>query len=175
MTPAAPVAAPPRTLNLIVGLIRSYMGLARDQVVIYNQKWKIPADDRVYISVGYLNIKPYGGSSTTEPTAEGLKEITTLNSQETLSINVMSRSQEAILRKDEVILAFRSTAGQQLCEANSIKLGQLPVSFVNLSVQEGTAILNRFNVTINALVARVQERIIEYYDQFPTPALTIEP
>lgn len=175
MTEAPPVAPPPRTLNLIVGLIRSYMGLTANQVVIANQSWKIPADKRLYISVGFLAIKPFAPMLRYEPTPEGLAEIQTINSQETLSINVMSFSQEAVDRKDEVILAFGSTAGQKLCEANSMKLGRLPVGFVPISQLEGTAIPNRFNVTINVLVAREQSRLVEFYNQFPEPALVIEP
>lgn len=170
---------PPRTINLLVGLIRSYMGLATEQVVVYNQKWRIPSDNRVYISVGYLAQKCYAPALTYENPAVGeaggLKEVATINSQETFSINIYSRSDEAILRKDEVILAFNSTAAQQLCEANSIKLARVPIAFTDLSQLDGAAILNRFAITINALCARKQERIVEYFDKFQPTGLIINP
>lgn len=180
-----PVAQPmpPRTINLLVGLIREYMGLDADQVVIYNQKWRIPADNRLYVVVAYLAQKPYGANTTYEtfgqtqekPTGAGLKEVTVVNSQETFTINVYSRGEQALLRKDEIVMALASTAAQQLCEANSIKLGKIPVGMTDLSGLDGAAILNRFAVTINTLCARSQERVVQYYDQFPTPGLVINP
>ncbi len=175
------VVAPmkPRTLNLLVGLIRDYMGLAPDQVVIYNQKWRIPSDSRIYVTVGLVAQKPYASVREnvefTDDKGSGLKEVVTLNSQETISLNFYSKSQDALLRKDEVIMALGSTAAQQLCEANSIKLGQLPISMVDVSALEGVARLNRYVATVNALVARSQERIIQYYDNFQATGLLINP
>lgn len=174
-----PVAQPmpPRTINLLVGLIRAYMGLDTEQVVVYNQKWRIPADGRVYVTVGYLAQKPYAanpvyetfGQTPANPGGVGLKEVVTVNSQETFSINLFSRSDEAIMRKDEIPACLASTAAQQLCEANSIKLGRIPVSMADLSGLDGAAILNRFVITINALCARSQERVVQFYDKFPQP------
>ncbi len=174
-----PVAQPmpPRTLNLLAGLFRAYMGLDADQVVVYNQKWRIPSDGRIYVVVGYLAQKPFGANTVFEtfgqtkenPQGDGLEEVTTVNSQETFSINLYSRSELAVTRKDEVIACLASTAAQQLCEANSIKLGKIPVNMTDLSQLDGTAILNRFVVTINSLCARSQRRVVEYFDKFPTP------
>lgn len=175
MPDLAPQPMKPRTINLIVGLIRSYMGLTAEQVVVYNQKWKIPADGRIYVTVGYLAQKPFAPARTYEDTATGLKEVVTVNSQETFSINIYSRSEDAVTKKDEIVMAFGSTAAQQLCEANSIKLASLPVGMIDLSSRDGTAILNRFAVTITALVARSQERIVAYYDKFQPAGLLINP
>lgn len=174
---------PPRTVNLLVGLIRSYMGLKANQVVVYNQKWRIPNDDQIYITVGYLAQKPYGanavfetfGQTPAKPRGAGLKEVISVNSQETFTINAYSRGDEVVLRKDEIVMALASTAAQQLCEANSIKLGKIPVSMTDISGLDGTSMMNRFVVTINALCARSQERVVEYFDEFPNPGLVINP
>lgn len=181
--PEAPVlpVSRPRTINLIVGLIRSYMELEAEQVVVYNQKWRIPNDDRLYVTVAYLAQKPFGPCTSYEKfggtpgNPAGLKEVVTVNSQETFSINVYSRNEDAVQRKDEVVMALNSTAAQQLCEANSIKLGRIPVGMSDLSGQEGTAIVNRFALTINALVARSREKVVEYYDKFQPTGLLINP
>lgn len=173
----------PRTINLIVGLLRAYMGLQPDQVVVYNQKWRIPADDRLYLTVGYLAVKPYGNTLDLVPFTQGegenavngLKEVSALASQETFSINVYSRSEAAIVRKDEVLLAFGSTQAAQLCDANGIKLARLPLGFTDLSSVEGAARLNRFVVTIVALCTRTQERVVQYFDKFQTTGLIVNP
>ncbi len=169
----------PRTINLIVGLIRDFCGLAVDQVTVYNQKWKIPNDERMYVSVGLLSETPYGTQkSNREDVKDGrpvLIETLAVNIQETLSINVFSRSQAALNRKEEVLLAFSSQQAEQLCEANSIKLGELPVSFVDLSQPEGVARINRYGLTINALSSRKVERIVQYFDKFQPTGLIINP
>lgn len=175
----APPVFTPRTINLLVGLIRDFIGLAIDQVVVYNQKWKIPNDNRLYVSIGILSETPYGTQKSQEDRIKGEAtisvEVLAVNVQETFSINIFSRGQAAVDFKELVLLAFSSQAAQQLCEANSIKLGTLPVSFVDLSSVEGTARLNRFGLTINALSSRKTERIIQVFDQFQPTGLVINP
>ncbi len=177
-TPAV-LPNPPRTLNIVVGLVRDYLGLEPDQVVVYNQKWRIPSDQRLYVTIGLLAQKPYGSTLEhlpfTDESGEGLKEVVTLNSQESLSVNVYSRGQLAIERKDEVIMAFGSTAAQQLCEQHSIKLGRLPLAMTDVSGLDGVAILNRFVATINLLCARRQERVVQYFNRFQVTGIIINP
>lgn len=179
MSDALYTGAEPRTLNLIVGLLRSYMGLEAPQVVVYNQKWKVPSDNRLYITVGLLAFKPYGNSTITatftDTNGSGLKEVSTLHSQESVSVNMFSRSEEAVDRRGEPILAFGSTEAAQLCDRYAIKFGRLPVAMTDLSGVEGAARLNRYVATINLLCARKQERVVQYFDKFPAPTLVINP
>lgn len=158
-------------------IVQGFMGLASGQVVFYNQGWKIPTDERMYISFGLLASRPYGSSRTYEDAADGsaLVEVITLNTQEVWSINVYSYGLEAPARKEEVVMAFNSTAAEQSMEAYSYKLPLLPLNFRDLSGLEGSRRLYRFQADVAVLRARKRENIVQYYDKFDSPRLVINP
>lgn len=168
-------------LSSLVRLVRGYMQLETDQVVVYNQDWKIPSDDRLYITVGFLASRPYAsGTSTapdlTDPENPKLVETVTINVRDLLSIEIYSVSEEAVLRKNEVLMAMASTAAQQLCERLALKLGKIPDAFNDLSGVEGAARLNRYNLSIPCLYAESKTAIVEYFDKFTVPpAITVNP
>lgn len=165
------------TINHLVQIIRSFMGLKNDQVVVYNQNWKVPADGRLYVSVGLLSTRPFGSTKGYEDSADGKKllEVICLNSQETFDINIYSYSGEAIAQKDEVVMAFNSTLAQQLMEQFSFKLASLPQSLKDLSDLEGAARLFRFQASVAILRARRKENVVQYYDEYQQPSLIINP
>lgn len=177
MLEAPPPVAPPRVANLLVVLLRSYLNLGVDQVTVYNQKWKIPADSRLYLSIAFLMSRAYAGGTTYADSADRsqLVETTTLNVMEAYTVNIMSRSQEAFNRRHEVTMAFGSTAAEQMAEANDLKLARLPIGFTDISRQEGTSMLGRYACTVNVLSAQKQSRVVESYVTFPTPTLLINP
>ena len=154
-------------INVVIELIRSYMRLAQAQVVLYNQAWKIPPDNRLYISVGLLSETPYGSSCTYEENDEhtALLEVVQLNTREIYSINAYSYGPDALARKDEIIMAFHSTLAQQLQEKYAFKFANLPLSFVDTSAVEGAARLNRYTISLAALCARRKTSVVQYYDK----------
>lgn len=175
------MSEPISILGEIVILIRGFMQLEREQVVQYNQDWKVPPDDRLYISVGFLASRPYGNNTTTapdntDPENPKLVETTSINERALLTVDVYSFSDEALLRKAEVLMAFGSTAGQQLAERLSLKLGKIPDAFNDLSGVEGAARINRYNLSLPVLYVTSKSSIIEYFDKFTVPpALVVNP
>lgn len=166
-------------INNVAELIRAFMELKIEQVVIYNPSWTIPEDDRLYITVAFLGGRPYGSSREYHMNADesALIEAITINKREDYSINIYSRSDEALNRKDEVVQAFNSTFAQQLSEALSIKMSLLPISFVDLSQLEGAARIYRYNLTIPVLCAKTTERVTQYFNppEIPPKGLVIDP
>lgn len=166
------------TQSIICGLFRAYLDLATEQVVVYNQKWKIPSDDRLYICVSAVGPqKVYGATVETELTEarDGLQETAAVNTQEAIGVDLYSFGQEAVNRKEELLLALVSTSAQQLAEKYSLRIAQIPVSFADLSRLEATAQLNRFHLTFLVLRTRSKTKLIESFDQFHTPTLTLNP
>lgn len=158
-------------INRIVELLRGFMELKPARCMLYNQRWKLPEDDGIYVTVALLTSKPYGSTKSYETSLDGsaLLEIIELRIQETYSINIFSRSQDALNRKEEVVMAFNSTAAQQMCEAHALKLATLPVSFVDTSLLEGAARLNRYTVTMAILRGTSKTNIVQYFDHFDNP------
>lgn len=170
--------AAPSTQSLLCGLLRRYMGLAIDQCVVYNQKWLVPPDDRLYLTVSSLGPqRAYGATVETfdGPGGGVLLEEIAIPTQEMIGIDLYSRSQEAVDRKEELLMTLASTFAQQLCEQYAMKMARIPMTFADLSGLEGTSRLNRFHLAFAVLRTRSKVTVIEYYDAFSTPALVIEP
>lgn len=168
----------PATQSLICGLLRAYMELTTNQVVVYNQKWKIPPDDRIYITVAAIGPqRPYGATAETRLSADAkqLLEDVAIPTREMIGVDIYSRSQDAVNRKEEILMALASTAMQQLCEQYAMKAARIPLTFVDLSAIEGVARLNRFHLAFAVLRTRMKTSVIESYDTFPKPNLVIEP
>lgn len=178
--PVTTDVAAPATQSLIVGLVRAYMGLKTDQVVVFNQKWKVPPDDRLYVTVAATGPqKGYGVTSETRlaPDESALLEDVAVSSREMISIDIYSSSQEAVNRKEEPVLCLNSVAAQQLCERWALKLARLPMTMVDASGLEGTTRINRFHLAFSVLRTRVKTSVVEAYDTSTVkqPTLAIEP
>lgn len=165
------------TLNLLVQIIREFLNFKNDQVVVYNQGWKIPADSRVYVSVGLVSSRAFGSRRSYEDSPDGksLLEVIILNTQELISLNVYSFSEDAIEAKDAVMAALHSTLGEQLMEQYQFKLASIPTPMQDLSGLEGASRLYRFQATVAVLRGRRKENVVQYYDDFPTPKLILNP
>lgn len=147
--------------------------LAADQVLVNNQKFDIPPDDRLYLTLTLLGSKTFATKTAYEndPVKGVLQEVQATNRQEMISLHLMSRSNEARTRNWEVSPALKSTLAQQVSEEQSFQIGYLPTSMNDVSQLEGTARLNEFVLTFNVLVAYRKSKPVEYFDEFPTPVL----
>ena len=86
--------------------------------------------------------------------------------RETLSIDILSANSEARTRKEEIAMALNSTYSQQQQELYSIKISNLPNSFIDLSGVEASRRLNRYNISFNVFSWRTKEKSIDYFDTF---------
>ena len=136
-------------VTAVIDILRTELELEPEQVLLYNQKWTIPSDYKVMVVVGLVSSVNYGSKCETYKDGENFYENKSLNKLELISIDILSRGLEAYNRRDEIILALKSTYAEQVMEANSIKISSLPVGFNDSSELEGNSILYRYNVTIN--------------------------
>lgn len=158
-------------LELFCDVIRKEMALASDQIFLWNQKITVPNDSRLYVAVSILNCKPFGNNNRFN---DGDAE-QSVNMMATLGIDILSRSEEAWTRKEEVILALNSTYAQQQQELNSFYIGKISTGFVNLSEVDGPAIPYRFNISVNIQYVYAKTKPVQYYDAFDTVEVTTEP
>ena len=158
-------------IKVVADVIQSEMELGNDRVYLYNQKWRIPPDEGLFVIVGFLTSKPFGAKTWYEndPITNELLEVQSVNQQETYTIDLMSRDSSARIRKQEVILALNSTFCQQMMEQYNFKIANLPSSFVDVSELEATAILNRYQLAFNALVVYRKVKSVQFFDQFQIP------
>lgn len=153
-------------LKLFCDIIQQEMGLENDQVYIYNQKFDIPPDERLYVAIGVNQIKPFGSRNFHDGSGAGLESQQYGSFQANLSINIMSRNTDALERKEEVLLALNSTYSEQQQNNNSFYVAPLTSSFANLSQVEGAAIPFRFNISVNIQYAIKKTRSVNFYSEF---------
>lgn len=166
------------TEEIFVEIIREFMGLAANQVVVRDQNFKIPNDQRLYVIVGMVDSRPYSAQSYMETRfTEGSDpepyevEITRTQLRENIQIDILSRDKKAILQKNDVYLAINSIQCKQAQEQYLFKIARVPTNFINTSAAEGGSNLNRFTMTIPCLTWYVKENgmpAYDYYDQFKT-------
>lgn len=98
-------------------------------------------------------------------------QISEVQTQEMIQIEVLSRSNDALTRNWEVIAAIKSIYAQQMQEVNNFSIARLPLSFLNTSSAEGGSDLNRYTLTFPAFVWYTKAKVLvnnggDYYDDF---------
>ncbi len=157
-------------LQLVCEIIRREMGLNNNQCYLWDQKFDIPTDYRIYIPVSVLRCKPFGNTNKWDDAS-----LQSLNMHATLSVDILSRSIEALNRKEEVLLALNSDYSRQQQAANSFYVAQLSTEFVNLSQVDGAAIPYRFNISVGLQYFFTKVSNVPYYDTFAQPEIETEP
>ena len=162
------------TLGLFTEIIQREMGLDNAHIYWWDQKLPQPNDSSVYIAVSMERLRPFGNNKSFDA---DFNSVQTLNVMATLGIDVISRSNEALFRKEEVLLALASDYSQFQQNANSFNIGRLPSNsdFINLSVIDGAAIPYRFRISVNMQYVFTKTQTVPYFDTFQTPEVTINP
>jgi hypothetical protein len=161
-------------LFLFCEIIRHELGLPEGRVYLYNQKLNKLSDQGLFIAVGVGFTKPYATVVRFDPAINA--EVRTLRLSTTLSIDVMSKGEEALERKEEVLLALSGIYSQQVQAANGFKIARNAGSFVPLNELDGSAIPYRFNLSVPFMYnVRQVKRDAEYFDTFGDTALIVNP
>lgn len=165
--------------QIIVNIIKLEMNLPNDQVWIRNQNVVIPGDNKLYVVVGMAGSIPMSNSVYMEqrgidPDFEQW-QITQVTQRESVQIDIISRSNDALTRNWEIVAAMQSFYSQQQQELNNFKIFRAPLNFIDGSYAEGSSQLNRYIITIPCMVWYRKERLLEtplgdYFDTFTTEA-----
>lgn len=157
-------------LELVCDIIQNGLGLPPGQVYLWDQKFNIPNDSKLYIAVGILTCKPFGNSNKLDSNGN---QVQSVNMSVGLSIDIMSRSLIAVNRKEEVLMALNSSYSESQQEINSFRIFPLTTNLVNLADEEGAAILYRFNFTVNMQYFVMKTGAVPYYDDFENPPTVV--
>lgn len=101
------------------------------------------------------------------------KETQRVQMRENIQIDILSRDNQALFRRWEVVGALRSLNSEQAQELYGFKIFSIPRTFVNASGAEGGSLLNRFTITVPCIVWYEKTTVIppssfDYYDDFKT-------
>ena len=158
--------------QIIVGILSEEMGMPPDSVWLRDQNKKIPNDDGLYIVVGMVSAQTICVETYLKNGSPPI-EVNEVQQRENIQIDVLSRSNAAIMRNWEVLAALRSIFSIQQQETNDFKIHRLPDNFINTSAAEGGYQLNRYTLTFPTFVWYRKSKPMlpagdDYYDDFTT-------
>ena len=157
--------------QIIVNILKQEMALDAGQIWIRDQNKQFPKDDRLYLIVGMVNSQPISATNEIVSSDTGMTEKQKIVSRDDIQIDIVSRSNDAITRRYEILAALASVYSQQMQEKNQFKVFRIPVNFSNTGDAEGGSRLNRFSVTIPCHVWYIKEKVLsspngDYYNDF---------
>lgn len=159
--------------EIIVDIMRSELLLSDNHVWIRNQNRTIDIDNDLYVVVGMVDSKIISNVNTITPTATGMTELQQVSMRENIQIDIFSKTNDASLRRAEVLAALQSFYSKQKQEENNFKIFQIPTTFVNASSAEGGSNINRFTIVIACHALFSKEKVLQsdsgdYFDEFKT-------
>jgi hypothetical protein len=158
-------------LGLVCDIIQNQMDLDDGRVYLWDQKIFEPTDSGLFVAVGVLKAKPFANNISPDAGGSGISGVGSVNVMATLTIDAISRSYEAVRRKEEILLALGSLYSQAQQQANSFSIGRLPAAgqFINLSSVDGAAIPYRFQIEVNVQYFVTNLKAVPYFDDFNNP------
>lgn len=149
-------------MHIIADIIDKQLNLDPGQVLIENQKFNIPNDSRLYVSVKTLTSRAFANRSSFDQNAN---EGQSVNMFAAVEVAIYSRSTEAMSRKEQVVMALNSTYAKQQQQLNGFMIGTLG-SLVPLNLIDGAAIPYFYNLSFNVQYAVNSERAVDYFDAY---------
>lgn len=152
------------TVDILRDIIKKEMCLEDDHIFIYNQKWNTPNDDALYVIIEYVGSKIISSRNTnSQDNAGNYREVQDLNTQEQITILLLSRGLEALQRKEEAVMALYSIYSQQKQSELSFKIARnAPIE--DLSSLEASAILYRFDIPVVLFTWYEKIKSANYYN-----------
>lgn len=161
-------------LQLVADVIKTAMNLQNTQVYLYDQKYDIPTDNKLYIAVGVNSLKPFGNRPKYSGSGSALTAVQSVNILASLSIHILSRSTQALFMKEQVLLALSSPYAEQQMNLNSFYIAPVTTGIVDLSEIDGAAIPYHFNFSVNLQYVSVLQTMPAYFSTFPTAEVTTD-
>jgi hypothetical protein len=161
--------------QIIIDILKNQLSLTDSRLFIGSQNYKIPPDNNLFIVATTISEQVYSSQSSliskivSPAVTESFWNRQEVCSKAMVQIDILSRNTDALTRRWEVVSALQSFYAQQQMEANNCKIARIPSSFVNASGAEGGSNINRFAITVAALIWNIKDVAMptyDYYDSF---------
>lgn len=165
---------------ILCDIIATDMGLDPTRVVVYNQNWKSPKDDDIYIVVAEGSSRIIGNTNRFEPADPGAepptvdREVKCVSVSTTYNVEITSRNTDAKYRKSEILAAIGSDYSEQKQELNQMRIFRTN-QILDLSFIEGRSALHRYQIPVIINSVQVHENPIITYDKFQETQVLAEP
>lgn len=160
--------------KIIAEVLKAELGLDDNHIVLDNQKLNIASDDGLFVCVSYISGKAIGVTNSVLTNEDAsASEVQGVTMHSLIQIDAMSRDSSARVRKGEVIMALRSVAAARAMEAYNAQIARISRDFLNVSMLEATARLNRYTMTIAVTSMETKTKsLTDWFDTIQTPEVT---
>ena len=147
------------------------MNMPANSVWLRDLNRTIPNDNGLYIVTGLTSARTLSNTVEMKLIDSVESQVSTVQQLETIQIDIISNSINAMTRSHEVIMAMQSFYSQQVQEKYNFKIFRIPMLFTDTSAAEGGGILKRYTISIYCLVwyRKVKAMVTtlgDYYDDF---------
>lgn len=160
--------------DILADVIAEELEIDPSRVVLYDQNFKAPKDQNLYVTIAYSRTQIIGSNQkflpadpdAVPPTVN--RELKTVSKATTYNVEISSKNEDAKYRNHEIVMSLTSNYAQQKMEENNISLfrtGQI----LDLSLIEGTSALHRYRIPVIIHNIERKEKAIDYYDSFQAP------
>ena len=148
---------------ILADIIQNELQINKDRISMYNQNFTAPSDPDIYIIISTGNTKIL--SSKTEYDGNTNEEVKGVVTYTQLNVDISSQSRDALLRKEEIIMALTSTYSVQQQELNTIKIWRNG-DILDLSLVPGSSALHRYRIPVMISSVIIKRTAVEYFDKF---------
>jgi len=148
---------------ILADIIATEMSLDSDRVVVYDQNFKPPKDQNIYITIAFQSSKIIGNNNRFNPTTE--EEEQYISVSETYNVEMTSKNRDAVTKRYRPNMAIKSTYSQQKQEENQIRIFRTNTN-IDLSFIEGTSSLHRYRIPVIINSTKLSDKSIDIYDNF---------
>lgn len=134
---------------------------------IYDEKWIMPADEDLFVTIEYRGAKCIANRNTfvnTSPTGTP-QEVQDVNMLEDITVGIFSRDRSATLQKEQILMAIMSSFSEYVQNCASFKIAR-NVDIQDLSALEGSAMLKRYDIDL---------KVFTWYENIITPPYLTPP
>lgn len=151
---------------VLADIITTEMAIPAERVVLYDQNYKAPKDDDIYIIISTGADKIISNTNRFDPVEN--KQVQKITKNTTYNIEITSRNDTAKTRRAEVLMAINSNNAIKQMEDNNIRIFRTS-TIQDLSFIEASSSLHRYRISviINNMETKISDT--DYYDDFQTP------
>lgn len=156
-------------IKVLADILAYELILANGQVMLKDQKFNIPSNPGLFISLEYLGpSKVISSTNRTDMFVTPPMERQAVTTLWTVQVDTMSFNEEARTRLPEISAAINSVYSQQLQERYQLSIAKNPSPFSDASSLEATANLKRYTALVLITALYRKDKVVGYYDTFRT-------
>lgn len=157
--------------QMLAAIIRTYMNLPADRVVLSDETFDAPKDKEIYITLALGDPKIISVKSEYLPSTDTERGHITYHMP--YNIEIISRNDDAKTRHQEIPMALNSISAQMTMESNNCRIFRTG-AILNLTAIEGVAALKRYRVPVIVSNVETKDSTPSVIDKFTPVTIRTE-